>query len=921
MKIAPYIKSVPHSVEFVQATDKVTGQPIKDKVYPRSKDFRTVGWFNGGLQPIPDRYGAVLYNEMPEGRILKPVGRDPIRVKPLRVRNLSAYEKNRGDTVPNFYQSLFVHHPDLVDLYGKEVSELKVLDLDIETVTTGTFPDPYNPKHAFPVCMIGYSVNNGKEVGIGTFDLPAYVKGHNGSDRLLLEAFAEIVSTEDPDIICTFNGYDFDLPYMSVRCAMIDKDDGYPMFKGPLWQKFALSLCRAKPSNDTERNAFLYHMKNVLFYPAHRGIEPPRERQPADLIGRVHYDILRVDVEGDQMLTGKVKNKKMKTLLKHFKFQGLVEVGDDIRDTVTLLKKDYERFKSYLESDVRGTAFLRERYQGINYQFCEMLKIPLSMVIERGRGTLPNVFSLKAELENNTWPLEGSDNWKRHRHLFAMNRTYQGAIVGVMKGNKILPKKVPAHIYMRESWKLDFASMYLSCIIEFNLGPDSVRIMYDYQDPTDVLNPSNPQSEFGKPTLRRIIPDGWTSPAGMTCMHHNAPVPELWEAYKVYLQEVDPGLYNDLFQTRFVPVKDDVGLDYIDVYFPDSKLNAQVHVRINSHKESYFRTKMIELQNRRVEIKKQMKVAKDESEKLTLNSIQGVLKVVGNSVYGLSGATHSALDFAMGVTITGLCRWCTETVIDFINSKWPNSIKEIDTDGLIVAADIPEAEVNAHLHAALTQATGGTNHFMRLEKEVFGRAYIYRMKNYIFIEDEHIKMHGATMVNSSHCKVYDDCVKEIAKFVLSDDFMDSEELDAVSRSSDKYMRYEKNRQELVTKYITNIDQLPMKEFVQTMRIKHDPDHYITQEMNNLQEKVVKRALELGIQVVKGSSVQYVASGIKAYDIFIEGNHDHNSKVKVFYDKYALLNATIFERFNISISIDRMTVKQEDLDKVLDFLQV
>jgi len=101
----------------------------------------------------------------------------------------------------------------------KPLSEVKTMHLDIETdLTIGTMPDkfvddddlPLPMWKVHPIVMIGVMNGEGKKIII-----------HDESEVLMIRKFLYILERESPEILTTFNGFQFDLPYIIGRAGLL----------------------------------------------------------------------------------------------------------------------------------------------------------------------------------------------------------------------------------------------------------------------------------------------------------------------------------------------------------------------------------------------------------------------------------------------------------------------------------------------------------------------------------------------------------------------------------------------------------------------------------------------------------------------------------------------------------------------------
>lgn len=114
---------------------------------------------------------------------------------------------------------------------------------------------------------------------------------------------------------------------------------------------------------------------------------------------------------------------------------------------------------------------------------------------------------------------------------------------------------------------------------------------------------------------------------------------------------------------------------------PDANFNCDIVIKVKNNFDSFLKTKISILKSERKKIKKEQKTCPPEEWEI-LNSQQNAIKVILNSIYGFFGLkTTSYGDTICGLLVTGLCRWTTTNVMQWL----ANDLVETDS----VVGDTP----------------------------------------------------------------------------------------------------------------------------------------------------------------------------------------------------------------------------------------
>jgi DNA polymerase I len=377
----------------------------------------------------------------------------------------TVWTETYGRNLPFSYSEyMYVTKKEELQKYP-QTKPLKIMYFDIEVCSDGTGLFPKAERN--PIAMIGVKTNQPDAQPIIFEDFDPSAPGLE--DSKILEDFIDFVYKYDPDIITSYNGWFFDIPYIlkrMSRCAL-DTDKLLGIDK-----------------------SLMAFSKNVRSYCSHCA-NPDNDINNGHFGKRIHYDIFMVDVLRDQKLTG-IKNRKMKTLGKFFfkeEADEIVELEDSIENIWKLMgsKEGKATLATYLKSDVNLTEKLSNIYfQSNNISQAEKIGVPLSVMINRRNGTIPTLYLMDEMLKNNMMPTSTNSKIydfliKRAENDKNQEKLFQGAYVDLYKRGKI-----PTKIY-----KTDFVGLYPSIIRTFNLSYETVNASFELID-----EPSNSMENY-----------------------------------------------------------------------------------------------------------------------------------------------------------------------------------------------------------------------------------------------------------------------------------------------------------------------------------------------------------------------------------------------------------------------------------------
>ncbi len=338
---------------------------------------------------------------------------------------------------------IFVDEPDFF-LGFPNNADLKILYFDIEVLSTGNglFPRASSS----PIIGIGCRINDGDVVIFDGVD-------RKTSDKQIIEDFLRFIEDHDPDVVVTYNGWTFDIPYILKRAEKhripVDSLGRWPTDQDPFW-------------------------------------------------GRLNYDVyhdVKVD-QAPQLLN--LKNRKMETIYHHF--TGKIAESIDPTNTGKYLISGEEGVKimdpiirKYLVSDVKATAAIFNVYFQGTVALAEFLGVPLASVVGVSNSFIPKIYYTRGLKSMNYMALDS--NLDRYPDFPGK---FEAAIVRInhrcptclgvlhqetcLKCNKDIEEKFKVKAGRFEKvHKMDFAAYYASALITFNLSPETTKFVRDYE--------------------------------------------------------------------------------------------------------------------------------------------------------------------------------------------------------------------------------------------------------------------------------------------------------------------------------------------------------------------------------------------------------------------------------------------------------
>lgn len=487
--------------------------------------------------------------------------------------------------------------------------------------------------------------------------------------------------------------------------------------------------------------------------------------------GTVIYDILD-STRRDQSLTGNVPNKGLKVVSDYFGFksQAKVLVGDEIS------KASKEELVAYNKEDVARLFHLFDIYwKGIEYTAND-LKIPLNLAVDINITDLGIVVLGDLYREHNI--ICDGDNATRYPEIFKRKKkfgegNFQGALVFIKRRGLFTP-----------ILKADYSSMYPTIVAEFNLSPDTCKLIR----------------------------------------------------------------YDKYQKGGFKIEEDDKSFTY---HIPDVALKKNVVVQTLKGKEGFLSKAVHRFLDERSKFKNEWKKTGSK----VARARSDIAKVKANGgVYGNQGNPHHPFGFApIAVATTGIGRECAKLLIDILEKLYPNSVVEVDTDGVyFTAEDYNEERIIHYFNEALEKKFKKKLN-LSIDIDVYDCGFFHKAKNYILKKKDNIILHGAAMKASSKDKLSKNLINDIARAKLEN----------------------KSTEPIVLHYKNDLKSFPLSDFAMQVTMGMHLHQYKSTSCLSVQ-MAMKGQQHFGIRPKLGNNYHYVKCtyGYELFQLAKKDNLDY-----------------------------------------------
>ena len=298
---------------------------------------------------------------------------------------------------------------------------LKLGAFDLETYTKGRFSDPKKDR----ILMASYA--DGKEDVVFTdkkaMEKIKYVQVFE-SEKEMISALIEKIKKENLDLLVTYNGDSFDMPYITERAHLFNL-------------KADLSSDGSEPKTKRMGINNAVQLRGVQHFDAYKLMR---------LLGRFAVvDLIKYDLESvNQKIFGEEKEK--------------ITVEDMMKIWET--EKGLERLADYNLEDSKVTLKLAKEYLPLIVELCKLVKLPVFMINRSSASTLVERLLINKCFETDTLVPNRPDGSLINQRMM---QTYSGGFV-----------KEPRRGLHEKLAVLDFSSLHPTIIISHNISPDTL---------------------------------------------------------------------------------------------------------------------------------------------------------------------------------------------------------------------------------------------------------------------------------------------------------------------------------------------------------------------------------------------------------------------------------------------------------------
>jgi DNA polymerase Pol2 len=178
-----------------------------------------------------------------------------------------------------------------------------------------------------------------------------------------------------------------------------------------------------------------------------------------------------------------------------------------------------------------------------------------------------------------------------------------------------------------------------------------------------------------------------------------------------YVHEPKPGLYESAAVLDFASLYPSIAISYNFCYTTLTPLaiegktlmvelpqTQQAHFVQREHRAGLLPATMQKFQNKRAAVKREMKVCKDVTKRMVLDSRQKGIKTISNSFYGLTGANQYFGMQVIAESITAFGRMAIKKTQNHLEDNMKLRVVAMDTDSCFVLIDPTMSVDNAESH-------------------------------------------------------------------------------------------------------------------------------------------------------------------------------------------------------------------------------
>lgn len=303
---------------------------------------------------------------------------------------------------------------------AKAIPKICAAALDIETYSPGAFPDPAKN----PVVMASVVLNESDNIVITTKNSKEKKLKVVESEKALIEEIKKELKERAIDVLATYNGDSFDLPYLKERAKV-------------LGTKFDIGFGETEP---VIRRKGLHNSVKIK---ALQHVDAYQVIRILSSIGSI--DLVRYDLETVyEAIFGEKKEKLSKKDL----------------ETIWETGKGFERLVEYNRMDSIATIKIALEYLPLYLELCKLVRMPLDDVSRISTGMLvEHLLEIQSHEKKYLIPNKPSESEVKERRTY----TFKGAFV-----------KEPLAGLHENIAIVDFRSYHTSIMIAHNISVETI---------------------------------------------------------------------------------------------------------------------------------------------------------------------------------------------------------------------------------------------------------------------------------------------------------------------------------------------------------------------------------------------------------------------------------------------------------------
>lgn len=348
-----------------------------------------------------------------------------------------------------------------------------------------------------------------------------------------------------------------------------------------------------------------------------------------------------------------------------------------------------------------------------------------------------------------------------------------------------------------------------------------------------------------------------------------------------YVHSIGAGIYDNVVVLDFKSMYPSMIMKYnicFTTYDPDGQITAPNGVKFldKEHREGLVPRLLRELMDQRDEVKKRMKAASSPGEKDYLDGVQGAIKILMNTFYGvLASSFWRFTNLEIGSAVTAFARNTITSLIDELTNEDYKVIYG-DTDSIFIesGAETHEkaAEVGKELSSRLSTDQGVIVEFEKVMDPLFSHGAKKRYAGRIVYpkaQEGEVLIRGYEVRRTDSFDLQSESLSTVFDFVMD-------------RDVEAAVKF---RNEIVDKVKRGDDSISMDSLVISRSVKPFDQYKDENSLANV--RVAKKLIEQGETFIPGMKVSWIVTNSKRspqeVEPFIDGQE---FKSKPDWDYYA-----------------------------------